>query len=89
MALDRRGEVADFLRRLDLGGAECTAPVETEEGRPFEALKAAVDRLAPDLVALGTRGQGALGRLVLGSTAQEALRNLACDVLAVPPPSAE
>jgi nucleotide-binding universal stress UspA family protein len=43
-----------------------------------------VDRLSPDLVVMGTRGSGAVARLVLGSVAEEALRTLDCDVLAVP-----
>jgi nucleotide-binding universal stress UspA family protein len=36
-------------------------------------------------VILGTRSHGLLGRLILGSVAEEALRTLTCDVLAVPP----
>lgn len=43
-----------------------------------------VNRLSPDLVVIGTRAHGAIGRLLLGSTAEEALRTLNCDVLAVP-----
>jgi nucleotide-binding universal stress UspA family protein len=58
-----------------------------EEGPLAPALRRAVARFSPDLVVVGTRGHGALGRLVLGSVAEEALRTLDCDVLAVPPSS--
>lgn len=73
------------LTRQDLGFGPVAPPVVVEEGAPAEALRAAAERLSADLVVLGTRGHGHLRRLVLGSVAEEALRTLACDVLAVPP----
>ena len=56
-----------------------------KEGPPAPALRGVVARLPPDLVVVGTRGRGRLGRLVLGSVAEEALRTLDRDALAVPP----
>ncbi|WP_135468292.1 universal stress protein [Crenalkalicoccus roseus] len=85
-AAEARAEVARFLRGLDPGFAHRLPPIALEEGAPTEALRRAADRLSPDLVVLGTRGRGAVGRLLLGSVAEAALRGLACDVLAVPPP---
>lgn len=73
----------DLVPMLDGLGLE--ARLVVEEGAPADALKDAVARLAPDLVVLGTRGAGVIGRLVLGSVAEEALRTLDCDILAVPP----
>lgn len=87
-AAQTRAELSRYLRELDLGLGSQLPPVVLEEGAPAEALRRAVDRLSPDLVVIGTRGHGALGRLVLGSTAEEALRTLDCDVLAVPPTAA-
>jgi len=81
-ALEARAR--DALLAQLAGVAPEAAPV-LEQGPPAQALRRAVDRLAPDLVVIGTRGHGALGRLVLGSVAEEALRTLPCDVLAVPP----
>lgn len=52
---------------------------------PQAALRAAVDGFAPDLVILGTGGQSALRRLVLGSVAEDLLDRVAVDVLVVPP----
>lgn len=87
-AAQTRAELGRYLRGLDLGLGSQLPPIALEEGAPAEALRRAVDRLSPDLVVIGTRGYGALGRLVLGSTAEEALRTLDCDVLAVPPQAA-
>lgn len=84
-AAQKRKELSAYLGELDLGLAPRLPPIALEEGTPAQALRRVVDRLSPDLVVLGTRGYGALGRLVLGSVAEEALRTLDCDVLAVPP----
>lgn len=81
-ATQLRRECAGYIAALGLG---FEPSIVLEEGRPVEVLQRAVSRLTPDLVVIGTRGQGALGRAVLGSTAEEALRSLECDVLAVPP----
>jgi nucleotide-binding universal stress UspA family protein len=82
-AAQRREALGQYLRGLDLGlGLPAMA---LEEGSPMEALRRVVDRLSPDLVVIGTRGHGTFKRLVLGSVAEEALRTLDCDVLAVPP----
>lgn len=84
-AAERRAELDRHLRGLELGLGSRLPPIALEEGAPAAALRRAVDRLSPDLVVIGTRGHGALGRLMLGSVAEEALRTLDCDVLAVPP----
>lgn len=81
-ATQLRRDCAGYIAALSL---EFEPSIVLEEGRPAEVLQRAVKRLTPDLVVIGTRGQGALGRAVLGSTAEEALRSLECDVLAVPP----
>jgi nucleotide-binding universal stress UspA family protein len=82
---ERRAELTDFLRQQDLVAGSALPRMVLEEGPPASALRRAVAQLLPDLVVLGTRGHGALGRLVLGSFAEETLRSLDCDVLAVPP----
>ena len=82
---ERRAELTQFFREQDLGAGSALPRMALEEGPPATALRRAVAQLLPDLVVVGTRGQGALGRLVLGSFAEEALRSLDCDVLAVPP----
>lgn len=83
-AAQARIEVGKHLRDLDLDLGSQPPQIVLEEGAPAEALLQAVGRLAPDLVVIGTRGHGAIGRLLLGSIAEGALRTLGCDVLAVP-----
>lgn len=57
-----------------------------EEGLPAEVIRRVAEREGADLVVIGTRGHTGLKRLLLGSVADALLRELACDVLAVPPP---
>lgn len=87
-ATQTRAEISRYLMELDLGLGPRLLQIILQEGEPAEALRRAVERLSPDLVVIGTRGQAAIGRLVLGSVAKEALRTLGCDVLAVPPQAA-
>jgi len=87
-AVQARTDVSQYLRGLDVDLGPQLPPIVVHEGTPAEALKETVARLSPDLVVMGTRAHGAIGRLLLGSTAEEALRTLECDVLAVPPAAA-
>lgn len=54
-------------------------------GDPREVLLDASERLEADLIALGTRANKGVKRLVLGSTAEHVLLEAHTDVLAVPP----
>lgn len=58
-------------------------PLLVEEGEPVGVIGHAVTRLEADLLIIGTRGHTGLKRVLLGSVADEALRTLECDVLAV------
>ena len=51
---------------------------------PMAAIKKVVQRLNPELLVLGTRGRGWLGRTLLGSVANRVLATARCDVLVVP-----
>lgn len=56
-----------------------------EEGGIQENLQAAIEKYYIDLVVIGTGGRTGLGKLVLGSVAEEILRQVACPVLTVGP----
>jgi nucleotide-binding universal stress UspA family protein len=58
-------------------------PLLVEEGDPIGVIGRAVARLDAELVVIGTRGHTGLKRALLGSVADEALRTLECDVLAM------
>jgi nucleotide-binding universal stress UspA family protein len=53
------------------------------EGRPAETLLEVIHEKAIDLAVLGSRGRGAMQRLLLGSTSEEVLREAPCSVLIV------
>lgn len=55
-----------------------------EHATPAAAIQKVVNRLDPDLLVLGTRGRGRLGRALLGSVASRVIATARCDVLVVP-----
>ena len=54
------------------------------EGNPLRAITRAIAMHKPDLLVMGTRGDGRMRRAVLGSVANQLLKVAACDVLIVP-----
>jgi nucleotide-binding universal stress UspA family protein len=80
-------EAQDRWSREDLARTFAGIPLEVqiEEGGIQENLRAAIEKHQTDLVVLGTRGRTRLGKLVLGSVAEEIFRAVTCPVLAVGP----
>jgi nucleotide-binding universal stress UspA family protein len=62
--------------------------VVIEEGDIQSHLNAAIERNNTDLVVIGTHGRMGLGKLLLGSVAEEIFRTVSCPVLTVGPHSA-
>ncbi|HKM81216.1 MAG TPA: universal stress protein [Candidatus Acidoferrum sp.] len=58
-----------------------------EEGDIQGCLAAAIEKNNTDLVIIGTRGRTGLGKLLLGSVAEEIFRTVSCPVLTVGPHS--
>lgn len=56
-----------------------------EEGAPFQTISRAVKEMHPDLLVVGTHGRSGISKVLLGSVAEEVLRSLDVDILAVPP----
>jgi nucleotide-binding universal stress UspA family protein len=54
-------------------------------GAPRTVIEAAVKKAEPDLLVLGSRGYSGLAQVFLGTVAGDVLREVACDVLVVPP----
>lgn len=80
---EQRRAVDQFLEEYRLG--DISDHVSLVEGAAASAITALVGRARPDLLILGTRGQSGVGRLLLGSVAQELMGSLEIDILAVPP----
>lgn len=55
-----------------------------EEGGAFEVISRVVAETSPDLIVIGTHGRSGLVKMFLGSVAEEVLRSLDVDILAVP-----
>jgi nucleotide-binding universal stress UspA family protein len=59
--------------------------LRVREGTPIEVISATVKEIGPDLLLIGTQGRSGLPRVLLGSVAEEVLRSVEVDILAVPP----
>lgn len=55
-------------------------------GSPRIIIEKAIKKADADLLVLGTHGYSGLAHVFLGTVAGDVLRNVACDVLVVPPP---
>jgi universal stress protein E len=77
------GELAAFLRKEEPGLQGWALRVR--DGTPIEAISEAVKEIKPDLLLVGTQGRSGIPKLLLGSVAEEVLRSVGVDVLAVPP----
>lgn len=55
------------------------------EGEPGESIVAAADAEGADLIVMGTRGLGKMGRLILGSVSDAVIRQGHCPVVVVRP----
>jgi len=82
-ASQARTAITSFLR--DNGFGRLSNLLLIEKGTPFEAIGAGIHQLQPELLVIGTHGYGGLKRILLGSVADEVLRRVECDILAVPP----
>src|SRR5208282_778589 len=70
-----------------LGGLQYEILVR--EGNVWEQLQLVIGEKHVDLVVIGTHGRGSLGKLLLGSTAEQIFRNADCFVVTVSPGSSE
>lgn len=81
--------VRDVVRKeMDAFGTNAApfhAQVERiiEEGPPVEVIYQQVARIKPDLIVAGTHGRTGVAHMLLGSVAEELLRDPPCDILVV------
>jgi universal stress protein E len=77
-----RSELEQFL--AGSGRSDLASHLHIREGEPMDVLRAFIAEREPDLLVMGTHGRSGIGRMLLGSVADEALRTLDTDILAVP-----
>lgn len=80
---DAQRALRAFLNEWVPGGDGIPAVVRV--GNPHDDLVAEAKDWGADLVVLGTHGRSGLSRLLLGSVAEAAVRDLECSALVVPP----
>jgi nucleotide-binding universal stress UspA family protein len=70
-------------------GAEAAPGVATDvvlsQGAAASEILEQADRMAADLIVMGTHGRTGVDRLLIGSVAEKVLRKAACPVMTVPP----
>ncbi|WP_375741517.1 universal stress protein [Pseudomonas boanensis] len=76
-------ELEEFLHREGLESQVGLRLVE--EGLPMTVLRRLVNDTPTDLLVMGTRGLTGVKRIMIGSVADAAMRELECDILTVPP----
>jgi nucleotide-binding universal stress UspA family protein len=76
------GAMREFLARESLRPE--TYELIVAEGRPASTIMRAVESYQPDLLVMGSRGHGRLGRAMAGSVANQLLKEAGCDILIVP-----
>jgi len=85
------GALDDVRERLRLWSDERlpgrSTALRVEAGRPRAALLDVARETGADLLAVGPRGRGRIGRLLLGSVAEAASRRAPCDVLVAASPA--
>ena len=81
-ARETRVEIGNLLREAGMRGE--ASEVLVEEGPPFLVVRRSIERLEPQLLVIGTHGRTGLRRALLGSVAEQVIREAECDVLVVP-----
>jgi universal stress protein E len=73
---------ARLLRSLDAAGVDSSRfRIIFQQARPLRAIQRIVRSVQPDLLIVATQGRPMFNRAVRGSVANEAFRNIECDIL--------
>jgi len=79
LAQERHREIDKFLRRVDCGGRPIRRLLR--HGRASHVIAGVAGQLRADLVSVGTVGRTGLPYILLGSVAENVMREASCDVL--------
>ncbi|SFV33132.1 universal stress protein [Hyphomicrobium facile] len=75
-------ELQGYLTSRSFDAARCSYYVA--EGDPVPVISKAVDAIGPELLVVGTHGRSGVAKMLLGSVAEQLLRTMELDILAVP-----
>ena len=77
-----RAARAKLLRSLEDAGVESSRfRIILQQARPLRAIQRVVRSVQPDLLIVGTKDRSIFSRAVRGNVANDALRNIECDIL--------
>jgi nucleotide-binding universal stress UspA family protein len=79
-----RHELEEKLRQCQKPG--CNAEFALKEGDPAQEIIKLAHDASCDLIVMGTHGRTGLGRLLMGSVAEQVLRGASCPLLTVKAP---
>jgi nucleotide-binding universal stress UspA family protein len=79
-------ELAQKLRAVQAPAPAIPLDHMLEEGDPVGTILQIAERVPCDLIVMGTHGRRGLGRLLMGSVAEEVMRKALCPVLTVKSP---
>jgi nucleotide-binding universal stress UspA family protein len=83
-----RAEAVDRLNALPTPRPDVRSERRVELGDPVTEILRVAGELPADLIVLGTHGRTGLGRLLMGSVAEQVVRRATCPVLTVSHPRA-
>jgi len=83
LGTDASKHLSAFMTQISMGQAEKI--VRHEETTVANEILKSAEELKADLIVVSTQGKGAVARLVMGSVAQQVLKEATIDVLAIPP----
>ena len=86
---ESRAAAQEQLDRLRVPRADVRAERRLEQGDPVTEILRVAREAGADLIVLGTHGRTGLGRLLMGSVAEQVVRRAACPVLTVRTPFPE
>ena len=83
----QKQHAADCMRHLETFEPLRMYPHQTVlmQGDPWYEMAGLIEKQGFDLIVLGTHGRGVLGKLVMGSVAEDVLRHATCPALTVGP----
>lgn len=78
---DAKEIVTEVVERLKADGITVSATIS--EGLPAEAILRAIEEIKPDLVVMGSRGEGGFANMLLGGVAEHVVHYSTAPVLVV------
>ena len=78
-----REQMDNWLQRLQAPGSGVEIDHRLTDGEPYAEILRVAEDDSCDLIVMGTHGRTGLGRLLMGSVAEQVLRRASCPVLTV------